>query len=147
MFVQAPIHKIHHLAEAHPVDEVPRRPAGDQGQGESRPALFRFGLQEQVIGLAEKFNIPIATTIMDKSLIPESHPKYIGVYEGALGHDSVCRYVESSDCVLLLGALLTDFNLGLFSAKLDPSKTIAVNIVILSENDIKFTWFIFSFNT
>ncbi len=89
--------------------------------------LHRFGLQAQFVELVEKLNIPFASTIMNKSAIPESHPNYMGVYEGSLGHDKVCSYVESSDCLVMLGALMTDFNLGLFTAHLDPKKAISAN--------------------
>ena len=89
--------------------------------------LHRFGLQKPFVECVEKFNIPFASTIMNKSVIPECHPNYMGVYEGSLGQDKVCSYVESSDCVVMLGALLTDFNLGLFTAHLDPKKAISAN--------------------
>jgi indolepyruvate decarboxylase len=36
-------------------------------------------------------------TVLSKSIISEDHPSYIGVYEGAMGHQSVREYVESSD--------------------------------------------------
>jgi len=89
--------------------------------------LHRFGLQAPFLKFVEKYKIPFASTIMNKSVFPESHPYYLGVYEGSLGHDKVCSYVESSDCLIMLGAMMTDFNLGLFSAHLDPKKTILVN--------------------
>ncbi|MFC2161802.1 thiamine pyrophosphate-binding protein [Acidobacteriota bacterium] len=89
--------------------------------------LHRFGLQATFLEFVEKFKIPFASTIMNKSVFAESHPYYLGVYEGSLGHDKVCSYVESSDCILMLGAMMTDFNLGLFSAQLNPKKTILAN--------------------
>jgi indolepyruvate decarboxylase len=36
----------------------------------------------------------------------------------------VREYVESSDCVLMLGTFITDMNLGIYTAKLDRSRTI-----------------------
>jgi indolepyruvate decarboxylase len=41
-----------------------------------------------------------------------------------MGRESVRQYVETSDCVILLGAFMTDINLGIFTAHLDPSKCI-----------------------
>ncbi len=38
----------------------------------------------------------------------------------------VRRYVEESDCVILLGTFMTDINLGIYTAHLDPSKCIYV---------------------
>jgi indolepyruvate decarboxylase len=88
--------------------------------------IHRFGLQKEVLKLAESLNIPISATLLGKSVIAESHPLYLGVYEGAMGRESVRQYVESSDCVILLGAFMTDINLGIFTAHLDPSKCIYV---------------------
>ncbi len=86
--------------------------------------IHRFGLQKEVLKLAESLNIPISATLLGKSVIAESHPLYLGVYEGAMGRESVRKYVETSDCVILLGAFMTDINLGIFTAHLDPSKCI-----------------------
>ena len=86
--------------------------------------VHRFGLQEAVLELLEKTGIPFATTILGKSVIGEQHPLYLGVYEGAMGRDDVRAYVESSDCVILLGAFMTDINLGIYTAKLDQGKSI-----------------------
>ena len=86
--------------------------------------VHRFGLQNALLSLAEKTNIPVAATIMGKSVIGEQHPFYMGVYEGAMGRDDVRRYVETSDCVILLGAFMTDINLGIYTAQLDPARSI-----------------------
>jgi indolepyruvate decarboxylase len=88
--------------------------------------IHRFGLQDKVLALAEKHSLPIAATILGKSVVPEKHPLYIGLYEGAMGHADVTRFVEESDCVLLLGAFMTDLNLGIFTAQLDPARCIYV---------------------
>src|SRR5438445_2954814 len=86
--------------------------------------VHRFGLQNALLRLAEKSNIPVAATIMGKSVIGEQHSFYMGVYEGAMGRDDVRRYVESSDCVIMLGAFMTDINLGIYTARLDPARSI-----------------------
>ena len=88
--------------------------------------IHRFGLQDQVLKLAEQAQIPLAATLLGKSVVPEKHPLYIGLYEGAMGRAEVTEYVEASDCVLLLGAFMTDINLGIYTAKLDVSKCIYV---------------------
>lgn len=86
--------------------------------------IHRFGLQDKVIALAEQMKVPMAATLLGKSVIPEKHPLYIGLYEGAMGRAEVTKLVEESDCVLLLGAFMTDLNLGIFTANLDPAKCI-----------------------
>lgn len=86
--------------------------------------IHRFGLQDALLGLAETMGIPIATTILGKSVIGETHPLFAGIYEGAMGREEVTACVEGADCLLMLGCFLTDINLGIFTAKLDPSRCI-----------------------
>jgi indolepyruvate decarboxylase len=86
--------------------------------------LHRLGLQSEVVALAEASGIAIAATMLSKSVVSEVHPLYIGLYEGALGREEVTSFVEESDCVILLGALLTDLDLGIFTAKLDATKSV-----------------------
>lgn len=86
--------------------------------------IHRFGLQDPLLQLAEKTGIPIASTLLGKSVIRETHPQYIGLYEGAMGPADVTQQVEDSDCVILLGTFMTDLNLGIYTANLDPGKCI-----------------------
>jgi TPP-dependent 2-oxoacid decarboxylase len=86
--------------------------------------IHRFGLQDDLIALAEGTGMPIATTILGKSVISESHPLFVGLYEGAMGHAEVTEFVEQADCLLMLGCFMSDINLGIFTAKLDPSRCI-----------------------
>ena len=81
--------------------------------------LHRFRLQKPLADLVAKSGIPVAATIMGKSVFPESDPAYIGVYEGAMGRDATRAAVEASDCLILLGAMMTDMNLGIYTAKID----------------------------
>ncbi|MBC8121258.1 MAG: alpha-keto acid decarboxylase family protein [Gemmatimonadaceae bacterium] len=94
--------------------------------------LHRFGLQAMLTRLVEKTNLPVASTILGKSVFSESHPRYIGIYEGAVGREEVRDYVETSDCLLMLGALMTDMNLGIYTANLDPKRSIYVTSEKLS---------------
>ncbi len=86
--------------------------------------MHRFGLQDELIRLAETTGIPIATTMLGKSVVSEKHPQFVGLYEGAIGNPDVTRFVEESDLVLLLGAFLSDINLGIFTANLDPNRCV-----------------------
>ncbi len=86
--------------------------------------IHRFGLQDELVALAEGTGMPIATTILGKSVVSEGHPLFAGVYEGAMGRAEVTTLVEEADCLLMLGCFLTDINLGIFTAKLDPWKCI-----------------------
>jgi indolepyruvate decarboxylase len=104
--------------------------AGGMINGAKQPVVLvdvevhRFGLQAEVLALIETANIPFAVTILGKSVFSEQHPLCLGIYEGAMGRDDVRAYVESSDCAILLGAFMTDINLGIYTAKLDQGKSI-----------------------
>jgi indolepyruvate decarboxylase len=87
--------------------------------------LHRFGLTETVIRMTECMNVPIAADLLSKSAVPENHPLYLGVYGGAMSSDNDVRtYVETSDFVLMLGTFITDMNMGIYTARLDPAKSV-----------------------
>jgi indolepyruvate decarboxylase len=86
--------------------------------------IHRFGLQDELLKLAEEAEIPIAATMLGKSVVSERHPLFIGLYEGAIGNPAVTEFVEDSDLILLFGAFMSDINLGIYSAKLDPNRCV-----------------------
>jgi indolepyruvate decarboxylase len=94
--------------------------------------LHRFGLQDKLLQLTAKTNIPVVATVLSKSVISEDHPLYLGVYEGAMGHQSVREYVESSDCLILLGALMTDIDFSISPTPIEQSRSIYVTTEKLS---------------
>jgi len=61
---------------------------------------------------------------MGKSVMAESTPGFVGVYAGSMSGEAARDSVENSDCVLNLGAMLTDLNTGIFTADLDPARVI-----------------------
>lgn len=94
--------------------------------------VHRFGVQDALLEFIERARIPFATTIMGKSVVAESAPGFVGVYAGSLSVDSVRHAVEDSDCVLNLGAMITDLNTGIFTANLNPSRVIMANAEMLT---------------
>jgi len=81
--------------------------------------VHRFGLQDVVLELAEASGIPMAAKMLGKGVVAETHPLYMGLYEGAIGPADVTKYVEASDCVVMLGTFMTDINLGIYTTELD----------------------------
>lgn len=81
--------------------------------------IHRFGLQDLAVKLAEQAGLPMAATMLGKGVVEETHPLYMGLYEGAIGREEITRYVEASDCVVMLGTFMTDINLGIYTAELD----------------------------
>ncbi len=70
--------------------------------------IYRFGLQHELTTLVERMGVPVATTLLGKSVIREDHPLYIGVYGGLVGREEILQFVDQADCLLTLGTLLTD---------------------------------------
>jgi indolepyruvate decarboxylase len=96
----------------------------------SRPVIIagiqvaRLGLQAELDALARATGFPVAESLLGKSAVGSHHDWCIGVYAGALSTDAVRERVESSDCVLVLGARLTDLNTGMFTVNVSQSQSI-----------------------
>jgi TPP-dependent 2-oxoacid decarboxylase len=90
--------------------------------------LLRFKLHNEFAGLLNKTGFPFFTMMLGKAVLSEHHPQFVGLFEGDRSRDSVRQLVESADCILQLGALMTDFNTGGFTTHLDDAKTISATI-------------------
>jgi indolepyruvate decarboxylase len=90
--------------------------------------VARAGHKTNLEALLDVSGLPFATMFMGKSVLDEQHPSYIGMYDGALLEEEVRALVEGADCVLDVGAPMTDFNSGAFTARLDPGRTIMIGL-------------------
>lgn len=70
--------------------------------------LHRHKLTDFALEIADKVNIAVASTLLSKSVVGETHPRHMGVYSGALSHPDCQKHMERSDCVIMLGTLLSD---------------------------------------
>jgi indolepyruvate decarboxylase len=86
----------------------------------------RAGARVALQSLVDASGLPFATMLSDKSVLDEQQPAYIGMYDGKLMDDSVRSFVESCELVLAIGTLMTDFNTGSFTSRLDPKKIINI---------------------
>jgi indolepyruvate decarboxylase len=90
--------------------------------------LARTGLVDLAREIIEQAGLPFATMFWDKSVIDEQHPQHMGMYDGALLNEHVRGFVEDCDRVVMVGTILSDFNSGAFTARLDPEKTIRISL-------------------
>ena len=90
--------------------------------------ITRYGQDEQFKLFIDKFNIQFATMPMDKGILSEDHPGYIGLYNGDYSSPSnVKAIVESADLILDVGGVVfLDLNTGLISATLDDDRIITI---------------------
>lgn len=60
-----------------------------------------------LVGFAERFGLPVATSFRRQSLFPSSHPNYIGDI-GVGANPQLISFIEAADFVLLLGGRLSE---------------------------------------
>jgi indolepyruvate decarboxylase len=94
--------------------------------------LSRYGLGEKLVKFAERSNIPVATTVLSKSVVNERHDLFAGIYSGGMSNETTKNLIENSDCALLLGAMLTDMTLCF-----KPSKFKNTNVVLCSVEELQ----------
>lgn len=87
--------------------------------------VARFRLQHDLEQLVARMNVPVASTLLGKSVFREDHPLYIGIYSGLVGRDEVQQFVNEADCLLMLGTILTDIeDVGAHTARLAEGRAI-----------------------
>jgi len=88
--------------------------------------VARARLRKEMQAVIDASGLPFATMFMAKSVLDEQQTAYAGMYDGALMNEGVRRFVEDSDLVIDVGAPMTDFNSGAFTARLDPAKMVTI---------------------
>jgi indolepyruvate decarboxylase len=83
--------------------------------GAKKPVLWggeglqRRKLQKPFARLVELTRLPYTTTLMAKSLLPENHEQFIGVYDSKFAAERIRKVVEDTDLLVALGTILGDF--------------------------------------
>jgi indolepyruvate decarboxylase len=95
--------------------------------------LSRLGLQEEARRAIEALGCPFATMTMEKCLIDESHPQFVGLYAGAVSADKTRQIVEDAELLVDLGGLsLNDETTAGFSGRLNPARFVSIGL-----NDVR----------
>lgn len=87
--------------------------------------VARFNLGKELIKFAERINVPVATTILGKSVVNERHSLSLGVFCGPLANDRCAKLLNESDCIIMLGVEMTDVSVGFL-----PRKVIRRNAIV-----------------
>jgi indolepyruvate decarboxylase len=82
----------------------------------------RFGAAPEIMGLAEKMQIPVAVAAPAKAVIDETFPHYLGIYNGKGSQPHVREAIEGSDCLLDIGYRPIDLTSGSFTDLLPANK-------------------------
>lgn len=107
-----------------------KRPILSAGMG-----VHRYGLQDPLLGFLERSGIPFVSGVLGKSSISEDHPQFLGIYAGGMSPDNLRRAVEDSDCLILIGPLISDLATGMCTHRIDMNKVVQVDndCVLLSD--------------
>lgn len=89
---------------------------------------MRLKVTDQILAFAEKYQIPIATSLLGKSAFDEKHPLVLGVYQGDLSRPEVREYANRADGILMIGVLQTDVDTGLFTLPFENTPRFSVRL-------------------
>src|SRR5262245_61697372 len=84
----------------------------------------RFGLQKKIVALAEQLQIPVVSSVLGRGVFPTTHPQFKGTYLGTVSPAPLRKIVEQSDCLLLLGVLISDVSLGIPAESINEANSI-----------------------
>jgi indolepyruvate decarboxylase len=76
------------------------------------------------MALAEHLNVPVASSFLGRGVFPTRHRQFIGTYLGVVSPPALRQIVEKSDCLLLLGELISDVSLAVSADCLRESNLI-----------------------
>jgi len=101
--------------------------------------VARFGLGKKLLKFAEKINAPVATTLLSKSVVGESHRLFAGVYSGTASQEGIQELVEESDCLLMFGVMLTDMALSFSPKRFKKRRTVSCSVEELKVKNHTYT--------
>lgn len=76
---------------------------------------------QELIELAELLEIPVATSLMGKGVIPEDHKLSLGCGAGRLGNKAAVHLVTNADVMLAIGTRFNEVGTGFFTLEIPPN--------------------------
>ena len=91
--------------------------------------VSRFKLQDKLRALIEALGCPFAAMAMDKGVLSEAHPQFIGMYAGAGSPPAVLEAVEGADLVIDAGGVsFNDYNTAAYSSRISPERLVTIDV-------------------
>ena len=87
----------------------------------------RFQAKKELTRFLEKTKIPSASFLRGMDLINYKTKNYLGVYCGKIANPVCYNYINTSDCVILSGSVISDLNTLGFDFKFNLEKSILIN--------------------
>lgn len=72
----------------------------------------------------DKTQLPTFVSPMGKGSVDETHPAFGGVYVGDVSREDVTKKIEAAELILFVGGLMSDFNSGGFTYRVERKKTV-----------------------
>ncbi|MET0758431.1 MAG: thiamine pyrophosphate-dependent enzyme [Mycobacterium sp.] len=86
--------------------------------------IARYRLADTMLSILNRLNLPWATTVLSKSVLPEQHPKFLGVFNGERSPAALKSKIQTSDLIIALGAVFGSGHASMMIPKFD--KTIRI---------------------
>jgi indolepyruvate decarboxylase len=91
--------------------------------------VSRFKLQDSLRALLEALGCPFAAMQMDKGVLSEAHPQFVGTYAGGASSAAVREAIEGADLVIDAGGVsFNDINTSAYSSRVSPEKLVTIDI-------------------
>jgi len=91
--------------------------------------VSRFKLQDTLQRLIEALGCPFAAMSMDKGVLSETHPQFVGTYLGAGSSHQVLEAIEGADLVIEAGGVnFNEINTAAYSSQLAPEKLVTIEV-------------------
>jgi len=91
--------------------------------------VSRFKLQAGLLELIEALGCPFAAMAMDKGVLSEVHPQFVGIYSGAASSPAVREAIEGADLVIDAGGgSFNDINTSAYSSRISPEKLVTIDV-------------------
>jgi indolepyruvate decarboxylase len=91
--------------------------------------VSRFKLQDSLRALIEALGCPFAAMAMDKGVLSEAHPQFVGSYSGAASSPAVLEAVEGADLVIDAGGVcFNDINTSAYSSRIPPQRLVTIDV-------------------
>src|SRR5215813_5293588 len=87
---------------------------------------IRFSLSAEIMNLAGRFQMQVATLNCAKGAVPETSSRFVGTYAGIASSPATRHGIEDSDCLLTVGYRRVESTTGFFTDKL-PASAIHLN--------------------
>lgn len=87
-------------------------------------AIDRYDVADKVLELIERAQVPFAALATAKAYYNESHPLYLGIYQGDESDEGVQEKIENSDFLISIEPVFMQANNGEFTSKLPEDSII-----------------------